>query len=215
MQTQVGGVDHAEHDLLRAFIRVHAATHIAGNDFFQADRIQAIGAWQIEHPIVPAGSGLKMAFLALDGDARIVGDLLPATGEPIEQRGFPAIGIADQRDVQGGGAHGAVAGTATRIRLASTMRSAKRVNPICIASGSPPSGPRAITRTGSPSTKPRSSRRRTMASLSPTPSTPVITAFTPCASCESSIVLACECELIVFLHELKADRKSTRLNYSH
>ncbi len=41
------------------------------------------------------------AFLPLDGDAGVVGDLLAAAGQGVEQGGLAGIGIADQRQTRG------------------------------------------------------------------------------------------------------------------
>ena len=69
----------------------------------KAGRVQAVGARQIEDADRAAGGGRKYAFLALDGHAGIVGHLLAAAGQAVEQRGLAAVGITYQRNAQGGG----------------------------------------------------------------------------------------------------------------
>ena len=63
--------------------------------------MQAVGAWQVEHRVTASGRRVEAAFLALDGDARVIGDLLAAAGEQVEQRGLAAIGVAHQGDADG------------------------------------------------------------------------------------------------------------------
>jgi hypothetical protein len=57
------------------------------------------------------GGVLQLAFLALDGHAGVVGHLLAAAGQQVEQRRLAAVGVAHQRqqrpaavDVDWGGA---------------------------------------------------------------------------------------------------------------
>ena len=68
--------------------------------------MEAVGARQVEHRVVLARRRVEAAFLALDGDAGVIGDFLPAAGEQVEQRGLAAIRVADQGQADGvDGAH--------------------------------------------------------------------------------------------------------------
>lgn len=76
------------------------------------DAVQAVGAGQIKHPTGFSRRRDELAFLALDGDARMVGHLLAAAGQQMEQRGLAAVRVAHQRqqgpapvDVDDGFAH--------------------------------------------------------------------------------------------------------------
>src|SRR5690606_38533016 len=118
------------------------------------------------HRIGAAGGRDQPSLLALHGHAGVVGHLLAAAGQLVEQRGLAAVGVAQQGQAQGGVVHApASCGRPTRTRAASARRRAKRVKPTCTSSGSAPNGPRATISTGSPATKPSSRRRRATGSF--------------------------------------------------
>src|SRR5512143_4265975 len=131
--------------------------------------MEAVGAGQVEHAQVLAGRGDELAFLALDRHAGVVGDLLVAAGEPVEERGLAAVGVAYQREQRPAAVHvddgllHAVASPAmpcsvdTCTQAASTRRSANVDEPTRTTSGSPPGKARVITITRSPGRKPISS----------------------------------------------------------
>jgi hypothetical protein len=176
VQAQVGGIDDAEQQIRRRFTGIEAAKEVAGHRFVEAGRLQAVGTGQIKDRQLATRRKPRATFLALDGDAGVVGHLLPAAGDAVEQRGLAAVRIADER----GAHHGCAALlSASRTRAASTRRSAKRVPAICTSSGSPPKGPRVTTRTGSPATKPSSRKRRAIVSLAWTSSTAATVAELP------------------------------------
>src|SRR5206468_3551487 len=103
----------------------------------------------------------QRADLALDGDARVVRNLLARTGEQVEERGLAAVRIADQRHAPRRRVirrvqrvrHAVGSVCATRVSLAAGMLAGT-------ASGSRPPGPRRSNCTGSPGMKPISARRR-------------------------------------------------------
>ena len=101
-EPQVCRVDDADDVLRRLLAREPAEELIARDRFVERGRGQAVGARQIGHveatPVRPAD---ERAFLALDGDARVVRDFLAAAGEPVEQRRLAAVRHPDQRDAQG------------------------------------------------------------------------------------------------------------------
>ena len=103
-----------------------AAQHDVARDLLVGRaRAQGIGAGQVDHLDRPAGRRGERADLLLDRDAGIVGDLLAAAGQGVEQRGLAAVGIADERDDSGGDDGGAHEDAAvTRIAMASRRRSA-------------------------------------------------------------------------------------------
>jgi hypothetical protein len=163
VQAQVRGIGDADDEVGRSLARIASQADIAGDGFVRAGGGETVGAREIKQLEAAARRRHEAAFLALHGNAGVIGHLLPATGELVEQRGFAAVRVADQGNAQDCLAH-AVASWLTVTRAASDRRSAKRVEPICTSSGSPPSGPRATMRTGSPLTKPSSRRRWAMGS---------------------------------------------------
>ncbi len=94
---QIRGVHHA-HDEVGALLAGRAAIqHIGCDALVGRARIQAVGAGQVEHAQQLACGRGEPPFLALDGDTRVVRDLLAAPGEKIEERGLAAVRIADER----------------------------------------------------------------------------------------------------------------------
>ena len=83
-QAQIGGIGDAQHQIGRRFIGEAAKHHIAGDVFVRAAAAQRIGAGQVDQRDVPAGRGGEGAGFALDRDARVIGDPLPASGQGIE-----------------------------------------------------------------------------------------------------------------------------------
>src|SRR4029077_17960015 len=106
----------------------------------------------------------EAAFLALDGDARVVGDFLAAAGETIEECGLAAIRHADQGETQKrrgqcrgrGGVHGVGVrrDSSTQTPCASRRRSARVVWPTRTTNGSRPGRASARISISSPLTKP-------------------------------------------------------------
>src|SRR5204863_8995597 len=97
-----------------------------------------------------------------DGDARIVGDLLSAAVQRVEQRRLAAIGISDEGDDGGevdAGVHGTVSAE-TITAIASRRRSAMVVAATRTAIGSPPNRPWCRSSTAAPSSKPSTTTRR-------------------------------------------------------
>jgi hypothetical protein len=69
-----------------------------GDLFIGGQRIEAVGAGQIQNAHAQARRREQRAFLALDGDAGVIGDLLPAAGENVEKCRLAAVGISNQGD---------------------------------------------------------------------------------------------------------------------
>ncbi len=72
-------------------------------------RAEAVGAGEIEDAGVQGcGSAQQTAFLAFNGDARIVADLGAQASQGVEESGLAAVRVAGEDDVgSGGGLSGA------------------------------------------------------------------------------------------------------------
>ena len=70
---------------------------LAGHFLVGAGGVERVAAGQVDQLDRLAARQDQPPRLALDGDARIVGDLLPRAGQRVEQRALARIGIADQR----------------------------------------------------------------------------------------------------------------------
>ena len=97
VQAQIGRVGHA-HQQVRQGLLAAAGDDVARHGFIGAQRIQAVGTGQIEHEDAATGGRAQRSFFALDGHARVIGHLLAAARQQIEQRGLAAVGISEQRD---------------------------------------------------------------------------------------------------------------------
>ena len=95
---KIGGVGDAEQKIGRALAGDAAEHDVAGDLLVGAAAAQRIGARQVDQIDAVAGQRAQHAGFALDGDAGIVRDLLPAAGQRIEQRGLAAVRRADQRE---------------------------------------------------------------------------------------------------------------------
>ena len=102
---------------------------------------QRIGARQVDDLDRPAGGRREAPDLLLDRHAGIVGDLLAAAGEGVEQRRLAAVGIADQRDDGSELDDGVHDWSVTITAMASRRRSAIVVAATRTAIGSPPNRP--------------------------------------------------------------------------
>ena len=99
-QREVRGVGDQD-DHLRAGFRAEPTQHgVAGDRFIECRGLQAVGARQVDHEVAALRRADETAFLALDGDARIVRDLLTAAGQAIEKCGLAAVRQTHQRNTQ-------------------------------------------------------------------------------------------------------------------
>ena len=139
------GIDHVDQYVGGAVVDV--LLHDALVDGLTG-RVHAIGAGQVLHLKGSAAVAITPG-LALDGDAGPVADPLTGTGQAVEEGGFPAIRIADQRN----GGHS----FSSSRQSASSGRSVSENprNPISIGS---PSGARRLTSKRVPGMSPRRSR---------------------------------------------------------
>ena len=64
----------------------------------QRDTVTARVDAVLLHPVV--GLVVLLALLPLDGDAGVVGNLLPGAGQGVEQGGLAGVGVADQGDAR-------------------------------------------------------------------------------------------------------------------
>src|SRR3546814_2177991 len=97
---------------------------------------EAVAAGQVDQRQRPTIGEAGMASLAFDGDARIVGDLLPRAGQRVEQARFAGVGIADERDGGDRAGHAAAAAGSTSIAAAWRPRMMTCMRPMPSASGS-------------------------------------------------------------------------------
>src|SRR5688572_19811115 len=78
--------------------------NVAGDLFIERLRAQAVGSGQVQHPDMEIGRrSAEASFLAFDGDAGVVSDFGPQSGQGIEEGSLAAIGVAGQDYVTWGG----------------------------------------------------------------------------------------------------------------
>ena len=92
---QMGGVDHAENTLRSRGVLTEIEEHVAGDPFIGGMGPDAVAARQIEQLDLLAMLADELPRFFFDRDARVIGNLLPETGQRIEERGLAAVGIAD------------------------------------------------------------------------------------------------------------------------
>ena len=91
------GIGH-EHDEIGSRLAGKASLdHVAGNRLVERRGSEAVGARQIEQTVTTSERSGEIPLLALDGDARVIGDLLPTASQPVEQGRLAAIRQTDQR----------------------------------------------------------------------------------------------------------------------
>ena len=100
VEPQSGGIADTDEQLRRCFLGVLAGHHLTGNALVLAVCMQAVGARQIQQTNLPARCRLQPAFLALDGNASVVGHFLPHASQQVEQRCLAAVGAAQQSSSQ-------------------------------------------------------------------------------------------------------------------
>ena len=66
-----------------------------GDALIFGDRVERIDAGQIDERELPAVVETDAAYMAFDGNARVVSDLLAKPGEGVEKGGFAGIWGAD------------------------------------------------------------------------------------------------------------------------
>ena len=97
VELQVRRIDDADDELRRRLAGQPAEQEVARDRLVERGRREAVGAGQVEDAVLAASRRTdERSFLALDGDARVVGHLLAAAGEPVEQRRLAAVRHADQ-----------------------------------------------------------------------------------------------------------------------
>ena len=101
VQAQVRGIHHAHEQVRRRLGRMAAEDDVARDGLIERGGLEAVGARQIDEAVdAPGTRPDEPAFLALDRDARVVGDLLAAAGETVEECGLAAVGHADERQTR-------------------------------------------------------------------------------------------------------------------
>ena len=143
---------------------------VAGDRFVGAGGVEAVGAGQVEHAHAGGRRACEAAFLALDGDAGVVGDLLATAGERVEQRGLAAVRVADQGDARDRGGLRAVMRRCRSVRKRTRAASTAAQGEAGVADlhqqrlGAEWTA-RRRSAPASPATKPSSRRRRAIASF--------------------------------------------------
>src|SRR5207302_1368436 len=99
VEAQVGRVDHAHQQVGRGLGRVPAEHDVAGDGLIECGRLEAVGAGQVDDAEGTAAARTdQSAFLAFDRDARVIGHLLAAARQTVEERSLAAVGDADERE---------------------------------------------------------------------------------------------------------------------
>ena len=122
MAMQVGGIQNHD-DRVRAW----RARHLSGQDidrylFIFGLGSQTVDAGQIDERDLMAFEVAHVSGVVFDGDAGEIADLLPQTGEPVEQGGLAGIGRANDRHRAIRRAEGFIPGP--RYRMAAHCRGA-------------------------------------------------------------------------------------------
>jgi hypothetical protein len=104
-QLQLGGIDHADQQVGRGLARALAGDHVARHGLIGTQGVEAVGARQVQHAHGLARGRGEHALLALDRDPGVIGHLLAAAGQQVEQGGLAAVGMAQQGQAHGSGAH--------------------------------------------------------------------------------------------------------------
>ena len=81
---QIGRIGDAHDEVRLALAAAAAEQHIGGHLLIRRQRIEAVGARQIQDADPLAGRREQRALLAFDRDPGVIGDLLPAAGQDIE-----------------------------------------------------------------------------------------------------------------------------------
>ncbi|MGY3120475.1 hypothetical protein ACVWXQ_004412 [Bradyrhizobium sp. S3.14.4] len=105
-QAQIGRVGHAQHEVGHGFAGRLAEHEVTSDLLVRAAAAQRVGAGQVDHRDLASQGRDEEAFLALDGDAGIVRDLLSAAGQRVEQRRLAAVRRAHQGEMQQRSFHG-------------------------------------------------------------------------------------------------------------
>jgi hypothetical protein len=104
-QLQLGGIDHADQQVGRGLARALAGDHVARHGLIGTQGVEAVGTRQVQHAHGLARGRGEHALLALDRDPGVIGHLLAAAGQQVEQGGLAAVGMAQQGQAHGSGAH--------------------------------------------------------------------------------------------------------------
>jgi len=99
---KIRGVHHDHDEIGRRNFRQPMEQHVARDLFVERLRAETVRARQVEHDHGRVlGRGQEPAFLAFDGDARIIADLRAQSRQRVEERGLAAVRIAGEHDIPG------------------------------------------------------------------------------------------------------------------
>ena len=183
---QVRRVKHADDEIGPALAARDALEDVDRHLLVGRARMKGIGARKVEHADL-LGRADELALDALDGHARIVGDLLLRTRQNVEERRLAGVRIAEHRDERPGridvnGGDGHQSRLLTSMQRASTNLSANVETPMRTAIGSPPRAAFCNTTHGSPAVKPISSSQISQSSGAPSAWTPTTSSSSPMAA---------------------------------
>src|SRR5207302_11363524 len=183
VEPQVRRINDANETARWRFCSVPSEHHVPSDRLIQCGGFEAVGSRQVNYAVDAASARpYEASLLALHRHAGVIGDLLPAAGEAVEEGGLAAVGNPDERQARpesGRRVHSLDPGPgreiSTQMLCASRRRRARVVVPMRTTNGSRPGRASARTSTCSPPTKPSSSKRRSsavmVASSEPTPTT--------------------------------------------
>ena len=103
MIVEVRRVDDDHQRVRRPLALLLAEKDVAGDRLVGACRVEAVGSGQVDQLDGPPVGKRQPAGMALDGDARIVADLLASAGQRVEQGALAGIGAAGHRHQRKGG----------------------------------------------------------------------------------------------------------------
>jgi hypothetical protein len=98
MAGQAGGIEDEENGVGFLQIRHAAFEDVVRDLFIFATRLERVDSWEIYEGKGVAGVQAQSAYVALDGDARIVRDFLAEASEAIEKRALAGIWWTDERN---------------------------------------------------------------------------------------------------------------------
>ena len=98
LPVHVGRVQHQQHAVGLGHTGHLAGQHLHGNAGVLGIGGQRVDSGQVDEREVVAADRLHAAGVVLDGDAGIVGDLLPHAGQAVEKGGLARVRGADERN---------------------------------------------------------------------------------------------------------------------
>ena len=98
LAVEVHAVEYEQDGIRRGHARHVALQHVDRNARVLGVGRERVDAGEVDEREVRAAEALHRAGVVLDRDARVVRNLLPHTGQAIEERGLAAVGRPDEGD---------------------------------------------------------------------------------------------------------------------